>query len=53
MGKFMASVIVASVLFMMAVGPKKAVLLMFKEAAKAHQKGPISHSEFTRQLTSK
>lgn len=53
MGKFMALVIVGSVLYMAAVGPKKAVLFMFKEAAKVYQKGPISHSEFTRQLTSK
>lgn len=51
MGKFMASVIIGSILFIMAVGPKRAVQFMFKESAKAHQKGPISHSEFTRQLT--
>jgi hypothetical protein len=53
MGEFMASVITVSILFMAAIGPKKAVLFMFKEAAKVHDKGPISHSQFTMQLTKK
>lgn len=53
MGKFIASLIVASIVFMTTIGPKKATLWMFKQAAKAYEKGPISHSQFTRQLTSR
>lgn len=51
MGKLMVSMIVASILFMAAIGPKKATLWMFKQAAKVYEKGPISHFQFTSELT--
>jgi len=35
----MALSVVASILFMVKVGPKKAVMLLIKEAAKVHQNG--------------
>jgi hypothetical protein len=51
MSKFIALLISISIAMMVVMGPKRAILWMAQKAVQAHIQGPMSYSEYTRQLT--